>query len=159
RAAAPGSAITMPLSRRLDWTTAPNRLAIREAQRRASGAPLIDLTVTNPTQVGLAYPDAAIAEALAAGLGAYQPEPLGLLSARAAFPRDPAGRGAVIDPSPIAVTASSSESYAALFKLLADHGDKVLVPQPSYPLFDYLARLEGVVPRPYRLAFDGRWHV
>src|SRR4051794_20562900 len=72
---------------------------------------------------------------------------------------DYARKGTAVDAERIVLTASSSESYAFLFKLLADPGEAVLVPEPSYPLFDYLARLEGLVPLPYRLAFDGGWHI
>jgi aspartate/methionine/tyrosine aminotransferase len=147
------------LSGRLPWTTGLNRLAMREAELRASGARIVDLTITNPTRVGLDYPERALADALGAGVGPYDPAPLGLPSARVAVAADYARRGAAVDPSCIAITASSSESYAALFKLLCDPGDAVLVPQPSYPLFDYLARLEGLDPRPYRLAYDGRWRI
>jgi alanine-synthesizing transaminase len=148
------------LSRRLDWTVPENALAARERARRAAGATLLDLTVTNPTAVGLTAPAPALAEALAdPGIARYEPAPLGPLAARTAVAADYARHGARVDPGHVALTASSSESYALLFKLLCDPGDTILVPQPSYPLFDYLARLEGVGPRPYRLAFDGEWHI
>jgi alanine-synthesizing transaminase len=148
-----------PFSRRLAWTTPPNRLAAAEAAR-AAAAPLLDLTASNPTQVGLPYPDEALAAALGGpGVARYHPAPFGLPPARAAVAADYARRGATVDPGHVALTSSSSESYALLFKLLADPGDAVLVPQPSYPLFDYLARLEGVEPRPYRLVYDGQWRI
>ncbi len=122
--------------------------------------PLLDLTVTNPTEVGLAYPAAEIAAALGDARAAqYQPASLGLPHARVAVAADFGRRGVVIDPAHIVLTASSSESYGFLWKLLCDPGDVVLVPEPSYPLFEHLARLDGVTPRPYRLAYDGRWHV
>ena len=79
--------------------------------------------------------------------------------ARQAVADDYARKGTAVDAERIVLTASSSESYAFLFKLLADPGEAVLVPEPSYPLFDYLARLEGLMPLPYRLAFDGVWHI
>jgi hypothetical protein len=147
-------------SRRLAWNEPGNPLAAREAIRRAAGAPLVDLTLTNPTRAGLDYPAEAIAQALAdPRAAAYDPAPLGLAAARAAVAAAYAEAGAAVGPDRVALTASSSESYGLLFKLLCDPGDVVLVPAPSYPLFDLLARLEGVVPRPYRLAFDGAWHV
>ena len=147
-------------SRRLGWGTQENRLAHAEAERRASGLPFLDLTLSNPTQAELPYPAAAIAQALAHPAAAlYHPSPRGHLQARAAVAADYARRGAVVDADRILLTASSSESYALLFKLLGDPGQTVLVPEPSYPLFDYLANLEGLLPRPYRLAFDGRWHI
>ncbi len=150
----------MRTSRRLAWNEPGNPLAAREAIRRAAGAPLVDLTLTNPTRAGLDYPAEAIAQALAdPRAAAYDPAPLGLAAARAAVAAAYAEAGAAVGPDRVALTASSSESYGLLFKLLCDPGDVVLVPAPSYPLFDLLARLEGVVPRPYRLAFDGAWHV
>jgi alanine-synthesizing transaminase len=147
-------------SARLDWQAAQNRLAEREAARRAADRPILDLTVTNPTEVGLSYPGQALANALGdPGIASYEPAPFGLWPARAAVAADFARRGAAVPPGAIALTASSSESYALLFKLLCDPGDVVLVPQPSYPLFEYLARLEGVEPRPYHLTYDGRWRL
>jgi hypothetical protein len=147
-------------SHRLDWSVPENRLALAERGMRASGRPLLDLTVSNPTQAGLPYPAEAIAAAFAhPELARYEPSPRGLPTARAAVAVDYARRGAKVDASHIFLTASSSESYALLFKLLGNPGQAVLVPEPSYPLFDYLARLEGLEPRPYRLAYDGRWHI
>jgi alanine-synthesizing transaminase len=147
-------------SHRLVWTMEENALARVEAERRASGKPIIDLTTSNPTQADLPYPAHAIAQAFGRlEMTIYQPSPRGLPHARAAVVADYARRGATVAPDRVVLTASSSESYALLFKLLGDAGQYVLVPEPSYPLFDYLARLEGLVPRPYRLAFDGHWHV
>ena len=149
-----------PFSRRLSWETAENALARAEAAARASGRPLLDLTVSNPTQVGLPYPEQEIAAAFAgAATSPYQPAAFGLASARAAVVADYARRGVQLQVEQIVLTASSSESYALLFKLLGDPGQHVLCPQPSYPLFEYLARLESLTPRPYRLRFDGHWHV
>jgi len=146
-------------SRRLAWTSPENALA-RLAHERRSRGEILDLTETNPTAVGLPYPARALGAALgSAGADAYRPSPFGLPSARAAVAADYARQGTAVDAERIVLTASSSESYAFLFKLLADPGEAVLVPEPSYPLFEYLARLEGVVPLPYRLAFDGVWHI
>jgi alanine-synthesizing transaminase len=149
-------------SRRLDWTALErqNALAVAERRRREAGAEILDLTASNPTAVGLAAPAEALGAALAGGdLGAYRPAPLGPAAARAAVAAEYARLGAAVDPARLALTASSSESYALLWKLLCDPGDAVLVPEPSYPLFDYLAALEGVALRRYRLAFAGDWHV
>jgi aspartate/methionine/tyrosine aminotransferase len=147
-------------SRRLSWGTRENALARAEAERRASGRPLFDLTLSNPTLAELPYPVHAIAQAFAdPAMATYHPSPRGLARARAAVAADYARRGAHVAADAIFLTASSSESYALLFKLLGDPGQAMLVPEPSYPLFDYLAGLEGLAPRPYRLAFDGRWHI
>ncbi|HVV52758.1 MAG TPA: pyridoxal phosphate-dependent aminotransferase [Polyangia bacterium] len=146
-------------SARLDWEPAENALAAVTRAAAARGT-LLDLTETNPTRVGLPYPQAALAAALArAPFAAYEPAPLGLPAARAAVAADYARAGVTVDPARVVLTASSSESYGFLFKLCCDPGDAVLVPEPSYPLFEYLTRLEGAAPIGYRLAFDGVWHV
>jgi alanine-synthesizing transaminase len=146
-------------SARLDWTPPENTWAA-VARAAAARGPVLDLTETNPTRVGLAYPHEALAAALGrAPFAVYEPAPLGLPDARAAVAADYARAGLTVDPARVVLTASSSESYAFLFKLCCDPGDAVLVPEPSYPLFDYLTRLEGAVPIGYRLAFDGVWHV
>jgi alanine-synthesizing transaminase len=139
----------------------PAENALAAATRAAATrGPLLDLTESNPTRVGLPYPSEAIAAALAGAPSArYEPAPLGLPAARAAVAADYARAGTAVDPDRLVLTASSSESYGFLFKLCCDPGDAVLVPEPSYPLFEYLARLEGVAPVGYRLAFDGAWHV
>jgi aspartate/methionine/tyrosine aminotransferase len=145
-------------SRRLEWDPAENALAALSRAASARGA--LDLTETNPTRVGLPYPHQAIAAALArAPIASYDPAPLGQPQARGAVAADYARSGLTVDPERVVLTASSSESYGFLFKLCCDPGDAVLVPEPSYPLFEYLTRLEGVVPVGYRLAFDGVWHV
>jgi aspartate/methionine/tyrosine aminotransferase len=124
---------------------------------RTQGAALLDLTATNPTDVGLTDP-ADLLRPLADAAGArYVPAPLGLPGARAAVAADYARRGLDAPVDRIVLTASTSEAYALLFKLLCDPGDAVLVPQPSYPLFDLLTRLEGVAARPYRLEYHGTW--
>ncbi len=147
-------------SARLPWDHSENALARCERERRAAGQPILDLTESNPTRVGLRYPTEALRDALGAGaMHSYDPAPFGLASAREAVARGYRAVAGSIDAGQIMVTASSSESYALLFKLLCDPGDAVLVPEPSYPLFDYLARLEGVRSIGYRLAYDGDWHI
>ena len=138
----------------------PNPLTLAIRRARAAGRALIDLTITNPTVAGFDYP-ADLLEPLALPDGRhYAPEPLGLASARTAVAADYARRNRAIAPERIALTASTSEAYSLLFKLLCDAaGDRVLVPVPSYPLFDHLTRLDGVIPVPYRLEYHGRWSV
>jgi len=146
-------------SGRLTWGAPENELASAARAAAARGG-LLDLTESNPTRVGLPYPLRAIGEALADGAQSdYRPAPVGLPEARGAVADDYARAGVTVDPDRLLLTASSSESYGFLFKLCCDPGDTVLVPEPSYPLFEYLARLEGVEARGYRLAFDGDWHV
>jgi len=121
--------------------------------------PLLDLTVTNPTKVGLVYPPDLLASlADPAGLS-YEPAPFGLTAAREAVAAEMSKGGARIDASRVVLTASTSESYSLLFKLLCDPGDCVLVPQPSYPLFELLTQLESVQPMDYQLENHGVWSI
>lgn len=139
-------------SRRTPDELGANRLAEAIARRRAAGQEIIDLTTSNPTEVGIAYPAPELGAALAAVAGQpYRPDPRGLVEARGAVADTFAARGVALDPEQIFLTASTSEAYGFLFKLLCEPGDEVLVPRPSYPLFEHLARLEGVVARGYRL--------
>jgi len=147
-------------SRRLPDDREPNAWARALAARRAAGVPLLDLTESNPTRVGLGGASEAELRALADPDGArYEPEPQGLVSARTAVAEYYRARGQDVAPDRIVLTASTSEAYAHLFRLLADPGDTVLVPAPSYPLFELLAALEAVRLESYRLAYDGRWHL
>ena len=137
----------------------PNAITQALSKLRDAGAPLLDLTETNPTLVGLAYPS-AIAGALAdPGVLTYAPEPLGLPSAREAASLECSRSADPVDADRVVLTTSTSEAYALLFKLLCDPGDSVLVPQPSYPLFESLAGLEAVRADPYRLEYHGRWSI
>lgn len=149
----------MRFSRRLPAQLESNRLSVALARLRREGVPVIDLTESNPTRAGFDYaPDLLASLADARGL-AYRPEPFGLLSAREAVADDFVRRGRAMDAGRIALTASTSEAYSLLFKLLCDPDDEVLVPQPSYPLFEHLTRLDAVVSVPYRLDYHGRWSV
>lgn len=146
-------------SSRLPSSLAPNALTTALLNVRAAGRPLIDLTETNPTAVGLEYPADILASLADARGRSYEPAPLGLPSAREAVAADYARRGRVVSPDRVVITASTSEAYSLLFKLLCDPGDVVLVPQPSYPLFDLLSRLDSVVTRPYRLSEHDNWAI
>ena len=137
----------------------PNRLTRALDAARRAGTPIIDLTVSNPTEAGFPYPP-EILDAFADPRSLrYEPTPAGLAEARAAVAHYYAARGVSVDPERILLTASTSEAYAYLFKLLADPGDEVLVPRPSYPLFDCLAAMESVELRSYPLHYDGRWSI
>jgi aspartate/methionine/tyrosine aminotransferase len=123
-------------------------------EKRRAGVPLFDLTESNPTRAEFDFSAGEILPALAqAGTMLYEPQAKGLFAARSAVAAYYAERGFSVNPENIHLTASTSEAYSYLFKLLADHGDNVLVPQPSYPLFDFLAALEGVELRPYELGY------
>ena len=126
---------------------------------RARSADVLDLTESNPTRVGLRYPEALLAPLSGPRGLSYQPDPRGLQGAREAIAEDCARRGARVDPADVVLTASTSEAYSWLFKLLCNPGDSVLVPRPSYPLFEHLTRLEGVRVEPYDLTYHGRWEV
>ena len=146
-------------SSRLKSDLTPNRLTQAVRQRREQGLPIIDLTESNPTGVGLDYPDDLLAP-LAASRGLrYAPQPFGTIEARRAVAAEYARRGIDVDARRIALTASTSEAYSLLFKLLTGPGDEVLVPRPSYPLFEILTTLDGVVPRPYDLEYHGVWSI
>jgi len=149
----------MRSSHRTSWNLSANAFAARLEAARAEGRTLLDLTEANPTRVGLAWPAAALAEALADPRAArYEPAPRGLPEARAAVAAYLSERGEAADPEAILLTASTSEAYAFLLKLLCDPGDEVLVPAPSYPLLDLLAELEAVRLVRYPLRYDGTWH-
>lgn len=126
---------------------------------RAAGTPIADLTESNPTRSGIPYPDGLLAPLADTGAMRYDPHPFGLPSARAAVAADQHRRGADVDPADVVLTASTSEAYSWLFKLLCNPGESVLVPRPSYPLFDHLTRLEGIRAEPYDLEYHGRWAI
>jgi alanine-synthesizing transaminase len=126
---------------------------------RRRGLTVIDLTVSNPTRVGLHYPGDLLSALADPAALEYDPQPLGSITAREAVSADFARRGLHVSPDCIALTASTSEAYAWLFKLLCDAGDSVLVPRPSYPLFQHLTVLESVEARPYRLEYNGQWRL
>lgn len=141
-------------SRRVPTDLEPNALA---RARAAAGPDVADLTVSNPTSCGLDV-DADLLLALADPRGVrYEPDPLGLRSAREAVAAAYADRGATVDPGRIVLTASSSEAYGFLFRTLCDPGDAVLVPCPSYPLFEHLAALDAVRAVPWPLDPHADW--
>jgi alanine-synthesizing transaminase len=137
----------------------PNRVAAALSRIRGRTA-IIDLTVSNPTRVHLPYPpDLLVPLGDPAGL-TYTPEPLGLAAAREAVAREFERRGIRIPAHRIVLTASTSEAYSLLFKLLCNAGaGSVLTPVPSYPLFDHLTRLDGVQQRRYELEYHGPWTI
>lgn len=144
---------------RLPRNLAPNALARLVLAKRRAGAAIADLTGSNPTRAGLSYPDDLLAPLADARALEYDPQPLGLWPARAAVAADFRRRGIVLSADRVALTSSTSEAYALLFKLLCDAGDQVLVPQPSYPLFEHLTQMESVTAVPYALEYHGAWRI
>jgi alanine-synthesizing transaminase len=150
----------MKFSDRTGWEFSPNALSRAIAARRGSGREILDWTLSNPTECGFQYPAEEIRSAL--GLPEalrYRPDPRGLFQSREAVSAWYAGEGLRVDPGALFLTASSSEAYSWLFRLLCNAGDEVLIPKPGYPLFDDLARLGDLRLVPYRCRYDGSWHL
>lgn len=145
---------------RTNWNLAENRLTQALAEHHPGGRPLFDLTLSNPTEAGFAYDESTILSALqnAASLH-YEPAPQGLLIAREAVARYYTEKHTSVSASDIFLTTSTSEAYSYLFRLLCDPGDEVLIPTPSYPLFDFLADLNDVRLVRYPLVYDHGWQI
>ncbi|MBL8228417.1 MAG: pyridoxal phosphate-dependent aminotransferase [Bryobacterales bacterium] len=141
-------------SNRLEWSLEPNDLAKLLAAKRRDGVRILDLTQSNPTQAGIEYPPELLDALCAPAALRYEPTPWGLDIAREA-----AAAEHQVDVARVMITASTSESYSYLFKLLCSPGDNVLVPKPSYPLFEFLAKLESVELRQYPLHYTGTWQI
>jgi len=146
-------------SKRLPHSLSANALSRRLDALRASGERWVDLTQSNPTRAGFEYPADLLSDLADPRALAYEPHPFGLAAAREAVAKDYGRRGASVDPSQVVLTASTSEAYAWLFKLLCSPGETVLVPRPSYPLFEHLTRLEAIEAVPYDLEYHGRWQI
>ncbi len=136
-----------------------NAFTVSLTDLRRKGVPLIDLTVTNPTQVGLAYPADLIAGLADPACLSYEPAPFGLMAARKAVAAEASRSGVKVSADRVVLTASTSESYSILFKLLCNPGDCVRVPEPSYPLFGLLTQLDSVEPLPYQLEEHAVWSI
>jgi aspartate/methionine/tyrosine aminotransferase len=145
----------MRLSRRLPASHLPNALSAALTARRAAGT-VLDLTVSNPTAAGLAFPEAILSALASRSVLHYAPEAAGARAAREAIA---AHHGHGVEAGSVLLTASTSEAYAWLFKAVGDPGDEVLVPSPSYPLFEWLARLEGLAARPVPAFFHEGWRL
>ena len=146
-------------SNRVDANLAANRLTTTVAALRAEGRSIIDLTLSNPTLADIAYPPELL-NALGQTRGlVYRPEPFGLRQAREAVAADYHRRGVNVSADRILLTASTSEAYSLLFKVLCDPGADILVPRPSYPLLDHLARLDAVHTRFYDLEYHQSWGI
>ena len=146
-------------SDRLPTELATNRLTAMAAAARAHGHRVLDLTGTNPTRAGFEYPADLLRPLADPEALRYDPRAFGRLDAREAVARDYARQGVQVDAGRVVLTASTSEAYSLLFKLLGEAGDEVLVPQPSYPLFEHLTRLDLVTAIPYDLEYHGAWSI
>ncbi len=144
---------------RTGWALAPNRFSAALERHRASGSKAFDLTESNPTRCGFEY-DPALLSLLTDQRGfAYDAHPKGLLLAREAVCGYYRQRGAELDPEQIILTASTSEGYSFIFRLLCNPGDELLVPAPSYPLFEFLAAIQDVKLVSYALLYDHGWQI
>jgi aspartate/methionine/tyrosine aminotransferase len=152
-------------SSRTDWDLTPNRLAAELARMRARGREVLDLTESNPTRCGFRYGRKAILRALARPAALeYHPDPRGMRSARQTVAeyyrrRGSGAAGLRVAPDRILLTASTSEAYSFVLRLLCNPRDQVLVPSPSYPLFEFLAGLNDVELVPYALVYDHGWQI
>lgn len=148
-------------SERTNWKLEKNRLTETLEELRRKGARILDLTVSNPTRVGLAYDPRAILNAMTSPEALdYDPQPKGQRAARetvAAYYRS--DHDCDLDPERIILSTSTSEGYSFVFRLLANPGDELLVPKPSYPLFEFLADLQDVKLVPYPLIYDHGWQI
>jgi alanine-synthesizing transaminase len=147
-------------ARRTSWNLATNRYSEALEAHRRTGRELLDLTASNPTNIGLHYREDELLRALTNREALrYDPKPKGLLAAREAIAAYYAEHAAKISPDDLILTTSTSEAYSFLFRLLCDPGDAVLVPTPSYPLFDFLADIQDVKLFPYELVYDHGWQI
>jgi len=147
-------------AKRTNWNLESNRLSAALAAHRAAAKPLIDLTVSNPTECGFRYEEEAILRALQnpAALK-YDPNPRGLVAARSAVAQYYAERGALVLIDDIFLTTSTSEAYSFVFRTLCDPQDELLIPEPSYPLFEFLADIQDVRLVRYPLLYDHGWQI
>ena len=145
---------------RTNWNLEPNRLSEALARHRVAGKPLIDLTASNPTECGFTYDRERILSALADPQSlSYEPEPKGLLAAREVIVGYYADRGDHVAASDMLLTTTTSEAYSFVFRILCNPGDEVLIPTPSYPLFDLLADIQDVRLVRYPLIYDHGWQI
>jgi len=147
-------------AKRTNWNLAPNRLSEALAVYRGGGKPMLDLTGSNPTECGFEYDGSAILSALSnPAVLSYEPNPRGLESARRAVAAYYADRQEDVSVEDIFLTTSTSEAYSYIFRTLCDPGDEVLIPSPSYPLFDFLADIQDVSLVRYPLLYDHGWQI
>jgi alanine-synthesizing transaminase len=145
---------------RTNWNLTANRLSKAVAGHRASAKPLLDLTASNPTECGFQYATHAIMRALCSSRKIeYRPDPKGLETPRRGVAQYYTERGAKASPGNMVLTTSTSEAYSFVSRLLCNPGEELLIPAPSYPLFDFLAAIQDVKLKPYPLNYDHGWQI
>ena len=149
----------MRFSERTNWNTEESELARAHRLRAEAGEPIADLTASNPTRCGFAYDPQLLAALMNPDALDYDPQPRGLLRARQAVCDYYASHRVSLKPEQITLTTSTSEAYSFLFRLLCDAGSEILVPQPGYPLFDFLAVLDDVRIKPVPFVYDHGWQI
>ena len=149
----------MRFSERTNWNTEESELARAHRLRAEAGEPIADLTASNPTRCGFAYDPQLLAALTDPEALDYDPQPRGLLRARQAVCDYYASHCVLLKPEQITLTTSTSEAYSFLFRLLCDAGSEILVPQPGYPLFDFLAVLDDVRIKPVPFVYDHGWQI
>src|ERR1035437_1258870 len=149
----------MRFSQRTSWNTEESELARAHRLRAQAGLPIADLTASNPTRCGFLYDSNLLAALTNPEALDYDPQPRGSLLARQAVSRYYADHGVAVGPEQIVLTTSTSEAYSYLFRLLCDPGSEILVPQPGYPLFDFLSQLDDVALKATELLYDHGWQI
>lgn len=145
---------------RTNWNLSTNKLTQALAEHRAGGREVLDLSASNPTECGFHYDQKAILQALCSPASLeYHPDPKGLKQARSAVAGYYQQRGVPVAPEEIILTTSTSEAYSYIFRLLCNPGDELLIPTPSYPLFDFLADIQDVKLKRYPLIYDHGWQI
>ncbi len=145
---------------RTNWKRDTNPLSLLKKKLEDQGVPVLDLTESNPTHCEFAYLNGMLLRAFADPRNfSYEPSPHGLEGTRQAISSYYQEKGIRVSPKQIFLTASTSEAYSFIFRLLCNPGDHVLVPRPSYPLFDFLGDINDVILDPYRLSYEGTWKI
>ncbi len=146
-------------SSRTNWNLSPNRLTVLLEEKRSAGVRVLDLTESNPTRCAFSYDPALLNSLPTEQSLLYEPNPRGLRKAREVVAHQYRSQNIAIDADKVFLTAGTSEAYGFLFSLLCDPGNTVLVPKPSYPLFDYLCELNDVEARSYHLRYYDEWQI
>jgi len=152
--------MAMKFAARTNWELTTNPITDLVERLKSAGRAILDLTESNPSRCGFAYPREEILKVLSAADNLdYRPHPAGLLSARQAVCDYYARKNIAVQPDQVFLTASTSEAYSFLFRLLADPGERMLFSYPSYPLFQFLVDLNDLQMARYRLVYDGKWRI